>query len=415
MIRFIHAADLHLQAPFSGLSSRLPAELAAALVEAPFGAWDNIVKLAIAERVDAVLVAGDAYDDASRSLRAQRRFVAGLQKLEGAGIRSLVICGNHDPLDGWDAGLEFPPGCHRFGPKLEMAPLLPADPNRVWVYGASYQHAACPDNLVRLVPPVPPGQLAIGLIHCWVGSEAGEAGFAPCLLGDFRGRGVAYWALGHVHLGQVLARDPWVVYPGCPQGLRWSQTGAKGVYLVELDQLGGVNAEFQATDCVRFESLRIDIAGLAGPADLSRELLARLRAMIEPLQGRPMICRIELEGSGDLHRELSDPSLIGDLRDDLNSQLEGRAQIWCDRILVKSRPPFDRRARRKGNDLVADLLELSEQYARCPEDLPGLEEALGELYGNDSYRRQLAPGPDRGELAALLVEAEIRALDLLEE
>ena len=68
------------------------------LCEATFQAYDNIIDLCLQEQVDALLMAGDLYDGADRSLRAQLKFVDGLQRLDEAGIRSFICYGNHDQL-----------------------------------------------------------------------------------------------------------------------------------------------------------------------------------------------------------------------------------------------------------------------------------------------------------------------------
>ena len=104
-LRFVHTADLHLDSPFSGLRAAAPDEVSSTLRRATFDVFDNIVDLCIEERVDALLVAGDVYDGADRSLRAQLKFVDGLRRLDEAGIRSFICHGNHDPLDGWEARL----------------------------------------------------------------------------------------------------------------------------------------------------------------------------------------------------------------------------------------------------------------------------------------------------------------------
>ena len=71
-LRFVHAADLHLDSPFLGLAGSAPESVARTLRDATFAAYDAIIDLCIRERVDALLVAGDIYDGADRSLRAHK-------------------------------------------------------------------------------------------------------------------------------------------------------------------------------------------------------------------------------------------------------------------------------------------------------------------------------------------------------
>ena len=133
-LRFVHAADLHLDSPFRGIRAQAPENVAQTLHRATFDAFENIINLCVREQVDALLVAGDVYDGADRSLRAQLKFVDGLKQLDSAGIRSFICHGNHDPLDGWEARLDLPPGCVRFGPDVTAEPVFPDEPDRATVW-----------------------------------------------------------------------------------------------------------------------------------------------------------------------------------------------------------------------------------------------------------------------------------------
>ena len=72
-IRFIHAADLHLDAAFSGLSRDIPADFAERLRTATFTAFRRLLDLCERESPDFLLLAGDVYnqEDASVSARAR--------------------------------------------------------------------------------------------------------------------------------------------------------------------------------------------------------------------------------------------------------------------------------------------------------------------------------------------------------
>ena len=188
------------------------------LYSATFDSYENIIALCISEGVDALLVAGDIYDGADRSLRAQRAFIDGLRSLDAAGIRSFVCHGNHDPLDGWEARLSYPDSCRRFGPEFAPAPIFPNEPERALVYGISYPTRDVYENLVSRLGPVDKRAFTIGLVHANVGGNTDHALYAPCSLDDLAQSGIDYWALGHVHTRQVLGeRTPTVVYPGNPR------------------------------------------------------------------------------------------------------------------------------------------------------------------------------------------------------
>jgi len=70
MVRFIHAADLHLDSPFKGIKS-LPAFIWEAIYQSTFQALTRLVDLAIKEQVDFICLAGDIYDGEDRSVKAQ--------------------------------------------------------------------------------------------------------------------------------------------------------------------------------------------------------------------------------------------------------------------------------------------------------------------------------------------------------
>ena len=94
-IKFIHAADLHLDQPISGLSE-LPAHLRSGLSNAPYAAAQKIFDLAIAERVDFVLLCGDLYDSDSASARAFAFLLTQFQRLAEKNIHVYWCGGESD-------------------------------------------------------------------------------------------------------------------------------------------------------------------------------------------------------------------------------------------------------------------------------------------------------------------------------
>ena len=412
-LRFVHAADLHLDSPFTGIRSAAPENVAQALYSATFDSYKNIVDLCISERVDALLVAGDIYDGADRSLRAQRAFIDGLRSLDSAGIRSFVCHGNHDPLDGWEARLAYPASCHRFDAEFAPAPVFPDEPDRALVYGISYPTRDVYENLVSRLGQVDQHAFSIGLLHANVGGNADHALYAPCSLDDLARSGIDYWALGHVHTRQVLhERVPTVVYPGNSQGRHPNEAGARGVYLVDVDPNGSVNLIFRATDTVRWERAIVDISALETEQDLLNEIDDVMQGLLDGAEGRSVVARITLTGRGELNRFLRQPDTVPDLLEGVTEQWAGRSQfVWCERIEEETAAPIDRAAMRAGEDFLAEVLRTADQLMETP---ASLSDGLAELYHHSRFRRHLSALTDE-EITVLLNEAEALTVNLLAE
>ena len=418
LLRFVHAADLHLDSPFTGLRTAAPDHVASALHDATFSAYDNLIDLCTAEGVDALLVAGDIYDGADRSLRAQHRFILGLRQLDDAGIRSFVCHGNHDPLDGWEARLDYPPGCHRFGAEFEAVPVFPDDPDRAVVHGISYPTRDVYNNLVLRLGRVDSGPFSIGLMHANVDANTNHALYAPCSLSDLAASGIDYWALGHVHTREVLSqRDPAVVYPGNTQGRHVNETGARGAYLVHVEDDGSVQLDFRALDTVRWERLEVSISGL----DSEQRLLDRIHDAIQEssdtTDGRPLITRLTLTGRGEMNRTLRRPDALDDILVQINEDWSSRSPfVWCERIEDSTASPFDRDARIAGSDFLAEVLKTADRSREDAELRTTLRGGLQSLYRHRRFRRQLSEvEPIDEDLATLMAEAEAVAIDLLSE
>jgi len=108
---------------------------------------------------------------------------------------------------------------------------------------------------------------------------------------------IDYWALGHVHTRQVLRQaHPAIVYPGNPQGRHPNETGARGVYLVEVSDSGEIALEFKAVDVVRWELLEVDIGKLETEQELLDAIGRKVAACGEAADGRPVVFRLVLAG-----------------------------------------------------------------------------------------------------------------------
>src|SRR5690606_36663610 len=110
-MRFIHAADLHLDSPLRGLE-RYPGAPLDEVRGATRRAFENLVATAREEAVDLVVIAGDLYDgdwpDHNTGLFSAHHMAA----LAEAGIAVVIVRGNHDAASRLTRALRLPPHVH---------------------------------------------------------------------------------------------------------------------------------------------------------------------------------------------------------------------------------------------------------------------------------------------------------------
>ena len=412
--RFLHAADLHLDTPFTA-RGRYPEHVAAVLRDASLGAFGRLIDAALAHQVAFVVFAGDIYDGADRGLRAQIAFRDGLARLDAAGIRAFVAHGNHDPVEeGWTAIKEFPALVTVF-PAGEVASVSfeVEGGGPVTVHGISFATAHEVDNLaLRFTRPATPG-LHVGVLHANVGADPAHDPYSPCSVADLRAVGLDYWALGHVHARRVLHREPWIVYPGNLQGrtIRATEAGPKGALLVDISAGRVSEPQLLACDLVRFASVEVDATGLEADGLLAALLAAGDDARAEA-EGRSVLLGATIVGRGGLHERLRSTSLATELRAELRAAA-GTATpfLWWDDVAVATRAEIDTAALRDRDDFLADVVGTSERLgAALAADDPRL--AWVEGVSADILRLASASGllPTVDELWA---EATELALDLL--
>ncbi|HEX7068022.1 MAG TPA: DNA repair exonuclease [Candidatus Limnocylindria bacterium] len=427
--RFLHTGDLHLDSPLEGLSAQAPPDVLAVLRSATIDAWRNVVRTALDERVDFVVVAGDVFEVESPTLLGQTRFRDGLAELASAGIASFVVHGNHDPLDGraWAPSLEFPAAVHRFGTGAgESAPVVRDGQEIARIHGRSYPRSAVTENYAAAFRAEPGAPFSIGLLHTNVGDQPGHHNYAPCSAADLRASGMDYWALGHIHQpGQVLA-DPPAWYCGIPQGRDPGELGAHGCCVVEVDAARRVTPRFVATDVIRWQPVEVSIAGLPDDEALARACREAVGSALDGADGRSLVIRLRLSGRGPLHAHLARHGYLGDLRELLNEETAGMRPFgWVESVRDATRSEIDIEVRRDAPDFVGDFLRTvaaarrsgrttdPEEHERWDAALRG---AIAPLFEESQRGRKFlaASRPTDDALSGdLLDDAEALGLDLL--
>jgi exonuclease SbcD len=411
--RFVHAADLHLDAPFHGLRRTSPA-ITQALGQAPLAAWDALVQLTIDQNAAFLLLAGDICDGAERTIRAQARLLAGLQRLAAHGIRTFIVRGDEDPAGLWPGIRQWPDLVHCFGAHdIESVRVTVAGATVATIHGISHS-VGKPTNHARRFRRGPDAGLHIGLLHASMGRIGEVAACDHCELGDLETSGMDYWALGHHHRYQRYSdRRPWIVYPGTLQGrsLHGDETGPKGAVVVTVTDGAIDSATSHALDAVRLTRAEVDTANLATSSDLRQVLPAVATRLRGEAQGRPVVACALLQGR---RPAWAGPRLVNSLWDEVlqdarRDQTGEQPFVWWDSVLDMM-DPCEIRVR---SDLSAHLGRLVDAMRRNPDRL---EQLLADHDVPFAGPATLAGPPilDSIALDDLLTSAETLALDLLE-
>ena len=419
MFRFIHAADLHLDSPFKGLKA-MDAAVGEKLRRATFDAYTTLIDLCIEKKVAFLVVAGDVFDGADQSLEGQLRFADGLKRLKEHDIRAFICHGNHDPLDSWRAQLSFPDNVHRFTGDAERVTVDVDGAPRFAVCGISYATQEVKHSLLGKFQKRDWPEFTIGLLHASVGNDDGHQSYAPCTVEELTGLGYDYWALGHVHTRAILQNSaPWIGYPGNPQGRSPRETGARGVYVVEVGDNDRVNTEFVPVHAVRWEQRDVSIEGLETVDQLDERLDGTVEDISEDADDRSVVYRIRLTGRGRVHQRLAEPERTQQLADRLNEldeDVRGDRDPfpWCAGVKIETASAMDLDRLRKGDDAVGDFLKLTEELAQDATLAEHVKQELSALFKHRIAKRHLQElVTTREDAQTLLKKAEITALDLL--
>jgi exonuclease SbcD len=318
MLRLLHTADVHLGARHTDLGDQ-----AAAQRERQFAAFRAAVDLALAEKVDVVLIAGDLFDSNTQPRRSVERVAAELKRLVEAKIRTVLIPGTHDVSDRSSIyRVHALAALAGSGEDDDLVTVRPPEPPSVhlatcdvMVHGPVYATKRAPHSPLRDLKTVG-GEGAtwhVGMVHGSLAipdrTDRDEVVFTR---EEIEVTGLDYLALGHWHSAQQgkAGATTWA-YSGAPEPVAVTQDGAGKVLLVELNETSGTRSvaiEERTVGKTRFAKLDIDASTVADqPA-----VVAAIAAQADP----DLVLDVRLTG---VRPDELDVSI-----DEVEDQLKGR-------------------------------------------------------------------------------------------
>ena len=245
-----------MDSPFEGLSTGKAATRRAELRELP----GKIARLAVKEKVDIVLLAGDLLDSGSFFCETGEELFNVLRNLP---FPVFIAPGNHDFYTGHSpyASAKLPSNVYVFT-KNEIEYFDFSDCG-FRVFGGGFTDRSSGSMLRNFRSRKKDGILDVMCLHGeLVSGTAGsaESKYNPVTLQQLADSNMDYVALGHTHKASGLQHvgRTWYSVPGCPEGRGFDETGEKTVNIVELD---GEHCSLKAVPVSsrKYETIEVDI------------------------------------------------------------------------------------------------------------------------------------------------------------
>lgn len=298
MIRLLHLADVHLGKTFRMLGQRGSAQRRAIK-----GAFERAVGVALERKVHLVLIAGDLFDNPRPSDSLVEFVGTQLRQLDGAGIPTILLAGNHDVGEDGYVGpavklRELTSGLYLIGPENEVHMFSELD---LTVLARSAVPGQTTSPLAGW-PKERRTRFAVGVTHGATyrgGQVEGPHVIHP---NEIRDLGLDYLALGDWHSAFEITPPPasaW--YSGAPEWLDFNQTRTGHVLLVEIPAPGQANVTPLAIGKRRsvrqeFNAAETDEAGLRAAIAAAADLELVYEAVLTGLMPLHRAINVEVVG-----------------------------------------------------------------------------------------------------------------------
>lgn len=253
-VKVLHCADLHFDTPFKELSKEVSDNSKNELLEV----FKRIIDLAIDEKVEVLLIAGDVFDNLT--VNKNTLFFISNQIKRIKNIRVFISPGNHDPYNekSFYSMINWPENVYIFKGDMEFKEI---EELNLIVWGAGFRNNYENETLLKGIK-VNSNKINIMLLHGEIASANRKNEYNPIYISDIYNSNIDYIALGHRHKFSGILKEGMTnyAYSGCPQGRGFDEEGEKGVIIGEVYK-GGTNLNFFPV-CKRIYVIKeIDITG----------------------------------------------------------------------------------------------------------------------------------------------------------
>lgn len=303
MVKFIHTADLHLGLEFKKVNfDRYKAN------ERRIELWntfERIVRKAVENEMDFLLIAGDLFEEEYFTLKDINRVKDTFSKADRVNI--VLVSGNHDPLNRRSLyrAIDWPQNVTILGPGfLEKKEFK--EKNTV-IYGYSWDRGEVNEDIFCNFEGLDPDRINILLIHGDVLNK--ESKYLPLDKNLLLQMGFDYIALGHIHKPNIFSEK--MAYCGSPEPLDFGELGEHGIIQGSITS-DGTRIDFVPFSKRMFVEKEIELDETMGYMDI----ITKIQSCDDEKNKGKNLYRLVLRGILNPNVELNIKDVEKNLKDD---------------------------------------------------------------------------------------------------
>lgn len=256
-MKFVHIADVHLDAPFKTISDRADIGVERRLEQR--NALKKVIDYIKEKDIEYFFISGDLYDQ-EYVRESSIRFLNNLFK-EIPNTKIYITPGNHDPFikNSFYSTFLWSSNVKIFKNSVEKV-----ENNDVNIYGFGFNNFEMNDNQIESIKIDEPEKINILITH----GDLGDSKYNPMKLNAIKEKGFDYVALGHIHKRDDSSN---IVYPGSLISLGFDELGEHGMIVGEFVQKK-LNKKFVKVDDREFIELELDVSDTFSPEELIEKI-----------------------------------------------------------------------------------------------------------------------------------------------
>lgn len=319
-LRYLHAANLNLDVPLTSIGE-CEAGIREIVEDATLTSFELIIRRCIEHDVDLLLLSGNTFREADRSLRARLALRRGFDKLAEQGIRIFIQPGKHDPAEAWRDFPRLPDNVTVFfDTDTDNDPVAVMRGDRV----IASVSAGTVERFLRPSEPVENGPAGPWRIGIAATDDQSKTKIEHSALA------VDYLALGGNECRQsVVTTNGTAHHPGGAQGMSVDDHGPHGCTLVEVGEDRRARLTLLETAPVCWKRIAVAVTDDMDYGELVELMRDELHSAHPTAVEQLQIVAWTLRGAGELFDALQGEDVCRKLFESLESTAFPESHTHC--------------------------------------------------------------------------------------